>query len=114
MMKSSQWTEALLAEVYARPLAAPAAWWEQSALIQVVRLPGVADRIKVLPNQGLNSYGGVPSGCSRGGPWSEGDLLVHFPGGGGGAKEAAFMQYWRLRAESAGGGGLAAGLPPAS
>ena len=25
MMKSSQWTEALLAEVYARPLAAPAA-----------------------------------------------------------------------------------------
>ena len=105
-MRNSQWTEALLAEVYARPLAAPAAWWEQAALIQLMRLSAVADRVKVLPNKGLNSYGGIPAGCSRGGPWSEGDLLVHFPGGGGGAKEAAFMQYFgqlSAAAESASG-----------
>jgi hypothetical protein len=89
-MRSNEWTEALLAEVYARPNAEPSAWWEQAAFIELARLPGVRERIQVLPNKGLNSYGGGACGFAE--AFTEGDFLVHFPGVAD--KGAAFMRYW--------------------
>ena len=90
-MRNSQWTEALLAQLYARHKATPSCWWEQSAFIQLTALPGVRERIKVVPNKGLNSYGeGI---CGEKAAFTEGDLLVHFPGISN--KSEVFAKYWR-------------------
>ncbi|GAB4815416.1 hypothetical protein N2152v2_002462 [Parachlorella kessleri] len=35
LIRNSQWTEAMLAAIYARPDAEPKVWWEQAALIQL-------------------------------------------------------------------------------
>ncbi|GAB4815708.1 hypothetical protein N2152v2_002754 [Parachlorella kessleri] len=91
LVRNSQWTEALLAQLYARHKAVPSCWWEQSAFIQLTALPGVRERIKVLPNKGLNSYGeGI---CGDKAAFTKGDLLVHFPGIAN--KSEVFAKYWR-------------------
>ncbi|KAI8920503.1 hypothetical protein BC831DRAFT_479337 [Entophlyctis helioformis] len=82
LIKASNWSLGFLEEVYKHEHAQPREWWENAAIIEVLKDERFEAKthVKLISQKLLNSYHPVICGENNfAATWEEGDLVIHFP-----------------------------------
>lgn len=87
-VRNTTWATRFLDRVWGRTEFLHHRWWENAAVLALYAEDAdVRRHVAVVPNRLFNGY------PYPGGGYSAGDFLVHFPGLGGPAREAAMLNY---------------------
>jgi hypothetical protein len=90
-LRNSVWSRLFLAEAWTlteEPM--NHIWWEQAAIMRMVKADGIRNHVKLSPQTHFNSY-------LRNGKLGNDSFIVHFPGIGENEKWRYVLEYYGLR-----------------